>query len=206
MTTSPAALSVLHDPERVASALSPVRLRLLRGLTEPDSATGLARRLDLPRQRVNYHLRALEDAGLLELVEERRKRGCVERVLRVTSRALVVDPALLGSELQLEATGDRLASAELIAVAARAVRNVGLLRERAAEVAKPLTTLTQETEIAFESPDAFRAFSEELAGALADLAARYHRPDGAGTRPFRVAALVHPLVTKSQADHLAELA
>ena len=62
------------------------RLRLVRELVEPDSAAGLAKRLGLPRQRLNYHLRELEAAGLLELVEERRRGNCVERIVRAVAR------------------------------------------------------------------------------------------------------------------------
>ena len=200
------AVSVLRDPGHVAAALTPLRLRLLRNLREPDSATGLARRLELPRQRVNYHLRALEDAGLLELVEERRRRGCVERCLRVTSRAFVVDPVLLGPEFEPQTTGNRLASAELLALAAQALRDVAVLRERAAEVGLPLTTQALSTDIAFASPDDFRAFGEELVGHVAALAARYHRPDAPGARTFRLSNLVHPTITKSADDHAAEVA
>jgi DNA-binding transcriptional ArsR family regulator len=62
--------------------LDPERRRLLEALREePDSASGLARRLDDSRQRLNYHLRTLEEAGLVELREERRRGNCVERAL-----------------------------------------------------------------------------------------------------------------------------
>ena len=57
------ALDVVRRPEAAAALLDPVRQQLLSHLAEPDSATGLARRLQLPRQRVNYHLRALESAN-----------------------------------------------------------------------------------------------------------------------------------------------
>ena len=73
------ALDVIRRPDSAAALLDPVRQQLLAQLAEPDSAAGLARRLRLPRQRINYHLRALERAGLLELVEERRKGNCIER-------------------------------------------------------------------------------------------------------------------------------
>ena len=64
--------------------------RLLAELAEPASATMLAARVGLPRQKVNYHLRALERHGLVELVEERRKGNCTERVLRATAASYVI--------------------------------------------------------------------------------------------------------------------
>src|SRR3712207_2810829 len=52
------------EPDRVRTALSPMRRQLLDRLGEPSSATRLAAELNTTRQRVNYHLRALESAGL----------------------------------------------------------------------------------------------------------------------------------------------
>ena len=71
------AITYIDSPDRVRLALSPVRRDLLKRLRTPSSASGLAAELELPRQRLNYHLKALETAGLVELVEERPRRGCV---------------------------------------------------------------------------------------------------------------------------------
>ena len=92
-----ATVEVIDDPERAASLLNPVRLRLLQELAEPDSAAGVARRLELPRQAVTYHVRQLEADGLVTLVEERRKRNCVERVVQATARSYVISPTALGA-------------------------------------------------------------------------------------------------------------
>jgi DNA-binding transcriptional ArsR family regulator len=179
-------LAVLEDPRRVAAVLSPLRRRLLTELGRaPDSAAGLARRLDLPRQKLNYHLRALESAGFLELHEERQRRGCTERALRVTARAYVIDPAFLG-ELGADprALADRLSSSYLIATAARLLADAGALQRGALAAKKSLPTLTLETEVRFTSAERRAAFVEELAASLARLAARYH-DDSPGSRAFR---------------------
>lgn len=68
-----AALQIVQSPEKAGVLLQSGRLRLLEQLTEPDSAAGLARRLGVPRQKLNYHLRELEREGFLELIEERVK-------------------------------------------------------------------------------------------------------------------------------------
>ncbi|HZB78580.1 MAG TPA: helix-turn-helix domain-containing protein, partial [Actinomycetota bacterium] len=74
-------VSVIEDPETAEVSLDPIRTRLLAELAEPASATAVAARVGLPRQKVNYHLRTLEAHGLVELVEERRKGNMTERVL-----------------------------------------------------------------------------------------------------------------------------
>ena len=59
------AVESVDSARRASALLNPMRLRLLRLAQEPASATELARRLDLPRQRVNYHVRELARAGFL---------------------------------------------------------------------------------------------------------------------------------------------
>lgn len=205
MTGEAAAMHVLSDAARVAAALSPPRRRLLDLLAaEPDSAAGLARRLDLPRQRVNYHLRELERSGLVELVDQRRRRGLMERRLRPTARAFVVDPALLAAPgTGAEPPGrrrDRFSSAYAVAAAARVIRDVAVLRERALAADQRLATLTLETEIAFASPRDLRSFADELQAAVAELVARYHRPGG---RRHRLVAASHPIITRTGEDQPA---
>ncbi|MCU1377268.1 MAG: helix-turn-helix transcriptional regulator, partial [Acidimicrobiales bacterium] len=53
-------VEVIEDPATAVVALDPVRARLLAELAEPGSAAALALRVGLPRQKVNYHLKALE--------------------------------------------------------------------------------------------------------------------------------------------------
>ncbi|MCA8947892.1 MAG: helix-turn-helix domain-containing protein, partial [Planctomycetes bacterium] len=53
-------IEVIEDPAAAAVALEPGRGQLLAALAEPASAAVLAQRLGKPRQKVNYHLRALE--------------------------------------------------------------------------------------------------------------------------------------------------
>jgi DNA-binding transcriptional ArsR family regulator len=186
-------LRVLDDPARLATALSPLRRRLLAELErEPDSAAGLARRLDLPRQRLNYHLRELERAGFVELLEERQRRGCVERAMRVSARAFVIDPALLGAHhADPAAIQDRFSSSYQIAAATKLLRDLSELVRGAERARKTLPTITLETEVRFASAEARAAFAEELGAALARLAAKYH--DGSpGSRAFRFVLAGHP--------------
>ena len=65
-------VQVIDDPAAATVALEPVRSRLLAELAEPASAATLAARVGLARQKVNYHLHALEAQGLVRLAEERK--------------------------------------------------------------------------------------------------------------------------------------
>src|SRR4051794_20578725 len=90
-------VAVIDDPAAAEASLDPVRARLLAALAEPGSASSLAATVGLTRQKANYHLRALERHGLVELVEERRKGNCTERVLRATAASYVISPNAMES-------------------------------------------------------------------------------------------------------------
>ena len=77
MSTQP--VHFVRDPIQVSSLIDPVRAQILQLLIEPNSASGVARKLGIPRQRANYHVRELEKVGLVELHEQRRRGNCTER-------------------------------------------------------------------------------------------------------------------------------
>jgi DNA-binding transcriptional ArsR family regulator len=180
------AVDLIRDVERAQSILQPIRLRLLEDLRQPDSAAGLARRLGLPRQKLNYHLRELEKHGFVELVEERRKGNCVERLVRATARSYLVDPAALGAlAADPDRMPDRLSASYLVAVAARAIRDLAALRGKATAAGKRIATLTLQTDVRFATAETRHAFASELSKEIARLAAKYHDETAPGGRRFR---------------------
>jgi DNA-binding transcriptional ArsR family regulator len=176
----PAALDVSR------ARLSPLRRRVLEELAEPASAVGLAARLGQSRQRVNYHVRELEKAGLVELVEERRRRGCIERVVRATARAVVVDPEVIGDLDAVTATQDRFAAEMLLAITARAVGDVADMRTKAGAEGRRLVTFAIEADVGFDRPADIERFADALAERITELAAQF----GSGREGRRYRVLV----------------
>src|SRR4051794_2860793 len=184
-------VEVIESAEAAAAALGPVRARLLGELAVPASAAGLAARVGIARQKVNYHLKALEAHGLVELSGERRHGGITERVLQATAASYVVSPAALSAAAaDPDANADHLSASYLVALAGRLVREVGALARRAGASGKRLPTLTIDTQMGFRSPADRAAFADDLTAAVLDLAARYHHDDG---RPHRLLVAAHPL-------------
>jgi DNA-binding transcriptional ArsR family regulator len=185
-------VEVLREPERVAVLMDPARRPLIEALLErPDSAVGLARRLGDTRQRLNYHLRVLEAAGLVELVEERPRRGVKERVFGVASR-FVVDPATLGRLAAEPAPGgDRFSASYLVALASRAIRELASLMDRSRSSGKRLATGGLSAEVRLARPEDLNAFVADLGRAVGDVVSRYHTEAGGG-RTFRVIAGTYP--------------
>jgi DNA-binding transcriptional ArsR family regulator len=183
-------VEVIESPAAAAVALDPVRAQLLGELVEPASASSLAARVGISRQKVNYHLHALEAHGLVELASERQHGGITERVLQATAASYVVSPAAL-SEAAVDpaAANDRLSARYLVALAGRAVREVGNLARRAAAAGKRLPTMSIDTEIRFRTAADRAAFADDLTAAVIELAARYHHDDG---RPHRLIVAAYP--------------
>src|SRR3569833_1399076 len=115
-------IAVIEDPAAAEVSLDPIRARLLAELAEPGSATMLAAKVGLPRQKVNYHLKTLEAHGLVEMIEERRKGNVNERIMRATAASYVISPAALASvEPDPGRDGQQPARRQLVGGAARLV-------------------------------------------------------------------------------------
>jgi DNA-binding transcriptional ArsR family regulator len=192
-------VEVIDNPAAAAVAVEPVKSQLLAALAAPASAATLASRLGIPRQKVNYHLRSLEDHGLVRVSEERRWGGITERLMVASASSYLVSPAALGPVAADPARGwDRLSASYLIALAARIVREVSSLIRRAADANKSLATLSIDTEIRFKSPADRAAFARELTETVMSLVARHHDATMPGGRTHRLVIMAHPLPQQSQ--------
>jgi DNA-binding transcriptional ArsR family regulator len=193
-------IGVIEDPAAAEASLDPIRTRILRELAQPGSATQLAAKVGLPRQKVNYHLKALERHGLVELVEERRRGNVTERILRATAASYLISPAALASVApDPHRFSDRFSAFWLLALAARMVQEMGRLIAGAAAARQKLATFAIDGEITFRSAADRAAFAEELGIAVTRLVDKYHDggadlPPGApgAGRKHRLVVALHP--------------
>jgi DNA-binding transcriptional ArsR family regulator len=192
-------IQVIEDPAAAAIALEPMRSRLLSELAAPASAASLAARVGVTRQKINYHLNALQTHGLVRLAEERKWGGLTERLLVATAASYVISPGALGPiAADPSREVDRLSASYLIALGARVVREVGELVSRAKETSKRLATLAVDAEVRFRSPTDRAAFTSELAEAIRTLVSKYHDESAPDGRLHRLVVLAHPLPHKPE--------
>jgi DNA-binding transcriptional ArsR family regulator len=192
-------IQVIEDPAAAAIALEPMRSRLLSELAAPASAASLAARVGVTRQKINYHLNALQTHGLVRLAEERKWGGLTERLLVATAASYVISPGALGPiAADPSREVDRLSASYLIALGARVVREVGELVSRAKETSKRLATLAVDAEVRFRSPNDRAAFTSELAEAIRTLVSKYHDESAPDGRLHRLVVLAHPLPHKPE--------
>lgn len=194
-------VTVIEDPAAAEASLDPMRTRLLAELAEPGSATMLAARVGLARQKVNYHLRTLERHGLVELVEERKKGNVTERVLQATGASYVISPVALSAvQPDPSRSPDKLSARWLLALASKLVRDVGLLVTASSKARRRVATFAIDGEVRFASAGDRAAFAEELAGAVTSLVAKYHDESAPDGRTYRLVVAVHPSVDAAKKE------
>jgi DNA-binding transcriptional ArsR family regulator len=193
-------IAVIEDPATAEVSLDPIRTRILHELAEPGSATQLAGKVGLPRQKVNYHLKALERHGLVELVAERRKGNVTERVFQATAASYLISPqALAAVAPDPQRFTDHFSAFWLLALAGRMVQETGKLIAGAAAARQALPTFAIDGEITFRSAADRAAFAADLGVAVTQLVDRYH--DG-GTSPrgrrHRLVVALHPALKTTE--------
>jgi DNA-binding transcriptional ArsR family regulator len=202
-----AQLDFVAQPGRAAALLHPLRLRILEALAEPDSAAGVARRLRLPRQMVNYHVRELARAHFLQRAGQRRRRNMIERRFVATARGYVLSPELLG-KLGLDArrVEDTFSAAYLLALTTQMQSELGRASREATTQGKRLATLSISSELRFESSDQRAEFTRALQQAVLEVVAHHASPaqlaDGAPGpgRPYRLVLGCYPIPREASAE------
>lgn len=205
------AWDLVAEMPRAAALLHPLRLRILDALREPDSAAGLARRLRLPRQKINYHVRELARTHFLERAGQRRRRNMIERRFRTTARGYILSPELLGRmgvpQAQAE---DAFSASYLLGMLSLGQLELGRASREAAAQSKRLATLSMNSEIRFETAEQRARFTSELQRAVVDVVSRCASPnthaDGtaAAGRPYRLILGCYPVPPRLENESSGE--
>jgi DNA-binding transcriptional ArsR family regulator len=193
-------LALIREATQAAALLHhPLRLRILAALLEPDSAAGVARRMNLPRQTVNYHVRELARARLLTRAGRRRRRHLFEQCYVATSRGYVLSPELLGTlAADPEQVADTLSAKYLLGLTSKLQSELARSLELSDTAGKRDATLAINTELRSCSAEQHDAFTEELQRAIAEVAARRTspstKPDGSAAEggPYRLIVACYP--------------
>ena len=174
----------LERIEQAEALLKPRRVDLLRRMAEERSCTQLADELGSTPQRVYYHVKKLEAAGLVERVRERRVRGIVEGIYRARARSYWLSPGLVGAIGGRRAAGDRLSLGHLLELAEQLGADVAALAQRGGET--PSLGLTGEVRLPSERRE---AFLHDLQSTFEALLARHGGGEG---EPFALALACYP--------------
>jgi DNA-binding transcriptional ArsR family regulator len=182
--------AAIADVGTVQTLAHPMRLRILAQLREPASAAAVARAIDEPRQKVNYHVKELERAGLIQLVGERRNGNLMESLYQAVAATFVVSPRLAWADpRRTGALAEQVALENLVAVGERLHRSAALLLDRAAFDGEQIASAAVEADVRFADEAQRAAFLSEYVAAVGPLLKKY---GVAGGEPYRVVLAVHP--------------
>jgi DNA-binding transcriptional ArsR family regulator len=189
-SSSPGSLQTVDDAATLQALAHPLRIRILETLQAPDSAAAVARRLGEPRQKVNYHLKELDRAGLVRRTGERRNGNFVETLYESVARTLLISPRLAWSDpRRFEALRAQLSLERLVNLGEHVQRDAALLLDRAAFDGEEIPSASVEADVHFATEEDRAAFLDAYVEALRELCDRF----GAGTgEPFRVVMAAFP--------------
>jgi DNA-binding transcriptional ArsR family regulator len=173
----------LERLDQAETLLRPGRIEILRQLASPASCTDVGTRLGQPPQRVYYHVKRMEQAGLVDRVGGRQVRGITEGIYQASASSYWLAPALVG------VIGERRAQDEM---------SLGFLLSLSEELQSDLARLARATgersslgmsgEVRLQ-PERRQEFLTDLRSAIESLLTKYGGADGA---PFRIAFACYP--------------
>ena len=186
----------VREPEQLQALVHPVRVQILAALREPAAAATVARGIGQPRQKVNYHLKELERAGLVEQVGERRVGNFIESVYRAVARTFLVSPEVTWADpRRLEALRSQHSLQTLVLLGERLQRDAASLLARAAFDGEEIASASVLAEAHFAGEAEREAFLAEYVRATAELLEKYGQKEGAA---YRVVLATYPEVESSE--------
>jgi DNA-binding transcriptional ArsR family regulator len=190
MVPQPPRVLSIRDAEGLQALCHPTRVEMLEALREPASAASVARQIGQPRQRINYHLKALEEARLVEVVETRRNGNFIETLYRAVARSFVIAPEVAWKDgRRLEAMRAQHSLETLVALGERLQRDAAELLDRAAFDGEEIASAAVSAETHFASPEDRAAFVREFLESTKALLDKYGAREGAA---YRIVLTAHP--------------
>ena len=185
-----AAVAIVEQPEQIQALTHPLRQDVIEALREPDSAAGVARVLERPRQQVNYHLKELARLGLVRPAGERRKGNFIEQLYQAAARRFLVSPRFGCDQAQLAAAlRDQIALSNLAELGERLQTDAAALIDQAIRDGGEVPSATAVAEVRFAGANERGAFLAAYTEALRALLTRYGSDAG---EAYRVTLAAYP--------------
>jgi DNA-binding transcriptional ArsR family regulator len=185
----------IEDLDQAMTLLKPQRLDILRRLDEPRTCPELADFFDESAQKIYYHVKALENAGLVQKVEERRVRGAVEGYYCAVARSYWLAPKLIGQIGSARQSRDQASLRVLLGLAEEVIEDTGKLGS-ASTLGSEVPSLSLSAHIYL--PDAQRRgdFLREVQTTFQQLAQKYGLPEDdiivTDDQGFRLVLMCYP--------------
>lgn len=184
-------LLLIDQLDAAIALLKPQRLEILRKLDEPHTCPELAESFGASAQQIYYHVKALENAGLVEKVGERRIRGAVEGRYQAKARSYWLAPKLVGQIGGAVQAADQASLRALMSLAEQVLEDTGKLGQASA-VGKDVPSLSMSAQIAL--PDARKRgeFMRDVQLAFQEIAEKYGIGESAESSVYRLMLACYP--------------
>jgi DNA-binding transcriptional ArsR family regulator len=183
----------IEQAEQALPLLKPLRAEILQQLAEPRTCLDLAEIFESTPQKIYYHIKELEKAGLVKKVSETRVRGVVEGHYQAKARSYWLSPKLVGQIGSPRQAQDQASLRVLLSLAEDIHRDVGKLGERSA-TGQTIPSLSLDASIYLPSGDRRVEFLGEVQNLFQTLAEKYSLPadDPLPGETFRLVLACYP--------------
>ena len=160
-------LLYIEDIDQAAALLKPQRIEMLKLMDQPRTCVELGKVFGETPQKIHYHIKALQHAGLVEQVGERRVRGTVEGSYQARARSYWLASDLVGRIGGAAIAQDQVSLRHLLSLTEEMRGDIGHLAQQVGQEL-PSLGLSLHVELADESRRAeFMADVQHLAQVLA---------------------------------------
>jgi DNA-binding transcriptional ArsR family regulator len=160
-------LLYIEDVDQAAALLKPQRIEMLKLMDRPRTCVELGKVFGETPQKIYYHMKALQNAGLVEQVGERRVRGTVEGSYQARARSYWLASDLVGQVGGAALARDQVSLRHLLSLTEEMRGDIGHLAQQVGKEI-PSLGLSLHVELADESRRAeFMAEVQHMAQMLA---------------------------------------
>ena len=173
----------LERLDQAEALLRPGRIEILRELASPASCTDVGARLGQAPQKVYYHVKRMEQAGLVDRVAERQVRGITEGIYQASGRSYWLAPDLVGAIGQRRAQ-DEMSLGFLLSLSEELQSDLARLAARTGD--RPSLGMSGEVRL---PPERREEFLADLRAAVQEVLTKHGGPEGV---PFKIAFACYP--------------
>jgi len=160
-------------------------------MAEPRSCPELAKELGETSQKIYYHVKILESAGLVDKVDERRVRGIMEGLYRARAKSYWLSPSLVGKVGGADRARDQMSLGFVLSLAEEIQTDVARLGERTGE-GQSVPSLGLSLQIELDDAEERGRFLADLQQTLQDLAIKYAAKGPTPSQPYQVSLVCYP--------------
>jgi DNA-binding transcriptional ArsR family regulator len=179
----------INNLDQASALFKPIRLEILGQLAQPRTCSELAEVFGTSPQKVYYHIKVLQEAGLVNKVKEERVRGIMEGYYQAAARSYWLSPEMVGKLGGAQQARQNISLGNLLGLAEQLHSEVASLAPTEDEV--PTVGLSAQIEL--RRGEDRQAFLEELQQAVQNLAEKYgNAQEGTGGETFRLMLACYP--------------